>query len=282
MRLVFLDDSVQTDPPRAGLGELVAVGAVLVPEHSVKPYAVDLAKIRADLSIPDTEEIKWKPAKKTFLADAGGQVVGALRQRMLQAAIDRDIRSAVVIWDRGNVPWERDKVAPEILKYLYERIEMCLDDHDDLGAVIADVPGGGQVQHAKWLAETLPLTERGTVYVKSERVVLPMVIAPSHHVPHLALADLVTAATTAAVAGRPGGFALVPLLNQLAHKNVRGLAGGAGIVLWPPQLRNLHYWVFGESAYVKLARNAGWRLPYSGWTYASDDGLGNTLGAGKG
>ncbi len=70
--------------------------------------------------------------------------------------------------------------------------------------------------------------------MKSERVVLPMVIAPSHHVPHLALADLVAAATTAAIPGRPGGLALAPLLNQLAHKNVRDLAGGAGIVLPSP------------------------------------------------
>lgn len=102
MRLVFLDDSIQTNPARAGLGELVAVGAVLVPESVVKPYADDLAAIRRELSIPDTEEIKWKPAKGSYLAGAGVNTVAAVRQKMIEAAIDREVRSAVVVWDRGR------------------------------------------------------------------------------------------------------------------------------------------------------------------------------------
>src|SRR5258707_810594 len=71
VRLVFLDDSIQTDPRRAGLGELVAVGAVLVPDTSVKPYAAALAALRTDLGVPYGEEIKWKAPKNTFLAGAG-------------------------------------------------------------------------------------------------------------------------------------------------------------------------------------------------------------------
>jgi hypothetical protein len=47
--------------------------------------------------VPDGEEIKWKPARKTFLATAGGDVVGELRQRMLQAAIGL-----------GNIPTAKD------------------------------------------------------------------------------------------------------------------------------------------------------------------------------
>jgi hypothetical protein len=155
----------------------------------------------------------------------------------------------------------------------------ALPDHDDLGVVIANVPGSGRAEHAKWLTDTLSLTERGTDYVQAERVVLPIVTAPSHHVPHLQLADLVVAATTAAVAGRPAALGLAPLLQGLAHKNVHHLAGGAGIVLWPPGLYNLHYWVFGEETYAKVAMGTGWGLPWRDWPYATEDGLGNTLAA---
>lgn len=124
---------------------------------------------------------------------------------------------------------------------------MYLSDHDDVGMVIADKPGGGSVQETRWLAGTLKLTNDGTEYVTPDRVVLPIVTATSRHVPHLQLADLVTAATTAAVAGRPSGLRLRELLLALAHKHALGYAGGAGIVLWPRQ-PNLFYWAFGEAS----------------------------------
>jgi hypothetical protein len=73
----------------------------------------------------------------------------------------------------------------------------------------------------------------------------------SDHIPHLQLADLFVAATTAAVAGQASGLALGPALLQLAHKNIWDLAGGAGIVVWPrDDLANLLHWTFGEETYV--------------------------------
>jgi hypothetical protein len=135
---------------------------------------------------------------------AGGQAILTLRTRMLEAAIARQVRTVVVIRDFG-VSRIRAEVGQELLRYLYERISMHLDASDELGIVIADKPGGDPREDGRWLAETLPLTDGGTEYVAAERIVLPIVTAPSHHVPHLQLADLVVAATTAAVAGRPHG-----------------------------------------------------------------------------
>jgi hypothetical protein len=91
----------------------------------------------------------------------------------------------------------------------------------------------------------------------------------------LQLADLVVAATTAALAGRRSGLALASLLNRLAHKNAFGTAGGAGIVLWPPDLYNLHHWVFAEDTYWKVGRATGWTLPHDGigWSFAAGSGL---------
>jgi hypothetical protein len=195
---------------------------------------------------------------------------------MLEAAAARQISTAVVIVDHGKRYTSRSKaeVGREILKWLYERISMHLSDRNDIGIVIADKPGGGAKQDSRWLADTLKLTNDGTEYVTPDRIVMPIVTAASHHVPHLQLADLVVAATTAAVAGHPHGLALGPLLLQLAHKNKWDLAGGAGIVLWPsPQLANLLYWAFGEKTYAKVAMNSGWTLPWRDWPYATDNGL---------
>jgi hypothetical protein len=47
---------------------------------------------------------------------------------------------------------------------------MHLADHDDIGIVIADKPGGGHREDTKFLADTLALTSYGTKYVKPNRI----------------------------------------------------------------------------------------------------------------
>lgn len=110
---------------------------------------------------------------------------------------------------------------------------MHLADNKEIGIVIADKPGGGHKEDSRWLAETLRLTNDGTEHVAPDRIVMPIVTAASNHVPHLQLADLIVAATTAALAGHDAGLALGPTLLQPADKNSWDLAGGAGIVVWP-------------------------------------------------
>jgi hypothetical protein len=91
------------------------------------------------------------------------------------------------------------------------------------------------------------------------------------------LPDLVTAATTAAVAGRPSGLQLRELLLALAHKHALGYAGGAGIVLWPRQ-PNLFYWAFGETVWALPSALSGYDLPDPDWDYGTDDGLTEVAG----
>jgi hypothetical protein len=277
MFVVFVDDS-KTQARRAHLGELVAVGAAFVPEASVASYAQDLQALRQELGIPAEQELKWKPAKGSFLATAGGEVATALRRGMLQAAAAREIKTAVVVWDRGHLNQERELIEPQILGYLYERIELFLQERGERGVVIADMPGGGGADHNRWLSDARALAEAGTRYTTPERVLLPMITTPSHHAPHLQLADLVTAATTAAIAGYPAGPGLVDLLKPLA-RTYRGVIGGAGLVLWPRDIRDLCYWVFGDthdSKGVPLGPSAsGFDQP--GRTYQGDDGMPPTV-----
>ncbi|HEY7273353.1 MAG TPA: DUF3800 domain-containing protein [Actinoplanes sp.] len=274
MRLVFIDDSEQRQPPRQGLGHLRALGAVIFPETGIAGYAEDLTTIRSELGIPTGEEIKWNPRKGTHLSAVGGDVAGVLRRRMLQSAIARDVRSIVVIIDHGKSYKKQSsaEVGREVLKWLFERISMHLTDHDDSGIVVADKPGGGAREEKQWLTDTLRLTNDGTEYVRPGKVVLPIVTADSQHVPHLQLADLITAATTAAIAGRRSGLSLGPLLGKMMHRHSLNAVNGAGLVLFP-ETYNLLYWCFGETTWAKPSTHASCTLPNPAWRYGTSDGL---------
>ena len=278
MRVAFLDDSEQGNPPRAGLGPLLAFAAAIFPQEGLTPFARDLSGITAELGIPAGEEIKWHPPKGSFLKDADGQLVKALRRRMLEAALDHQVRTVTVILDYGAAFTSSSKAQAgrEILKWLYERVSMHMADRGDVGILIADKPGGGAREEKRWLADTLELTSDGTEYVEPGRIVLPVVTADSRHVPHLQLADLIAAATTGAIAGHPPALELGPLLAKLMHRHRLGDVNGAGLVLFPESY-NLLYHCFGETRASRPSRNAGFTLPWPGWPHATSDGLGNML-----
>lgn len=192
MRVAFLDDSEQINPPRTGIGDLLAFAAAIFPDQSLDPFAADLARITTELGIPAGEEIKWNPPRGSFLRGAGGQLVKTLRRRMLETALDHQVRTVSVIIDHKARYQNHSKpeLGKIILKWLYERVSMHLTDHGDIGIMIADKPGGGAREEKRWLAESLELTSDGTEYVEPDRIVLPVVTADSRHVPHLQLADL--------------------------------------------------------------------------------------------
>jgi hypothetical protein len=234
VRVAFVDDS-KREGKRCGMGRLVALGAVVFPERAIADYARQAEALYASLGVPSDTELKWSPPDGSFLkSEAGRRVRGSLVQRMLELAVHVDARSVVVVWDTGRATELQGKSAEQkVLDFLYERVSMCLGN--DVGMMIADKPAGGRTSDdEKWLASTLELTNYGTDYINPEHVVLPIVTAPSHHLRQLQLADLVTGATAAVVAGG-NSYAdnLAPLLLTLAHKNRRGLAGGAGVKLQP-------------------------------------------------
>jgi len=194
---------------------------------------------------------------------------------MLQAAIDNQIRASVVMVDHSAVYAYQTpaEVGKTLLEWLYERVSMHLEPAGENCIIIADKPGGGAAEERKWLADTLELTNDGTQYVRPGRVVLPIVTAHSHHVPHLQLADLVTASATAAVAGRPAGLELREFLKKLFIRNTfANDAGGVGIKIYPDR-RNLYYWVFGETQFSRWGTLQFEKLPMAGYLYETDDGM---------
>ena len=272
MWFVFADDSEEREPRRHGLGHLVGVGAVLFPETSLLDYTEGIRSLRMELGVPPEVELKWSPPGGSWLKTGDGNAIRTpLRKRMLTLACDLRARSLTVVWDRGSLEWSVPDTRRAVLKYLYDKVSLCLEGLDDHGVVIADEPGGGLGDHKAWLAETLPLTDEGTDYTKPARIVLPITTAPSHHIPHLQLADLVASATTAAIAGNRYALELKPELVALAHRNFYGRIGGAGLTLWPPELRNLFHWVCGDDVYIRSGTGA--QLPTPGLPYEDSDGL---------
>jgi hypothetical protein len=282
VRIAFLDDSMQPAPIRDGLGRLVALGAVVVDEAALDPWAEAFRGLCRRLGLPKGTEVKWSPPRNSWLRDDGAQIRQALFEGMLHVALEHEIRSIVVLADTDQVNWLEQDTQKRMLRYLYERVSMHLEDLDEVGIMLADEPGGAAKEQRQWLAQTLRLTSYGTEYVDPLRIVLPILLSHSDHVPHLQLADLVVAATTAAVAGNRFALELVPLLQQLAHTNARGYAGGAGVKLIPDELRNLHYWVFGEDIFWKVGMGEYWPLPIRDLPYPTDDGLAVTEGSDRG
>lgn len=274
MRLVFIDDSQQLTPPRQGLGPLLAMGGVIVPDEHVRALGDALAGIKRAAGVPDEEELKWKPPKGSYLAGADGEVVKKLRLDLLSAAESHHARSIVVVLDHGAAYINESgaTVGGIVLKWLFERVTMHLRDHESRGLIVSDKPGGGSSQEGKWLHETLNLTNFGTEYVQPDGIALPILTAPSHHVPHLQLADLIVAATTAAVAGRESGLALKRSLLALAHRHSLGDINGAGLVLFP-ECYNLYYWALGATSWSKPSKLTRTSLPVTGFRYDTDDGL---------
>jgi len=105
---------------------------------------------------------------------------------------------------------------------------------------------------------------------------MPFLTAPSHHHRHLQVADLITGAVTAAIAGKAHGIELIPDVKPLMHRNALTYIGGTGLKLYPDRLNNLHYWVMNEDAYTRSSQMAGITIPSQDFEqFVLDDGLKN-------
>ncbi|MBO9058843.1 DUF3800 domain-containing protein [Curtobacterium flaccumfaciens pv. flaccumfaciens] len=275
MHFAFVDDSKQKGL-RSGMGDLLSLGAVIFAEDQLRPFSESMHAMRDEFGIPRDVELKWAmPHGKDnnyFRKRGETGLQDKVRSRMLELAAKHEARAVVVVLDLGRMFVNEDKAKEMVLKYLYERIIQALN-RKNLGVVVFDKPGGDHQDEDAWIGATLELSSYGTEFIKPDEIVLPILTAPSHHHEHLQLADLVTGSVTAAVAGNKFGMALAPELKKIMHTNAYGYIGGAGLKLFPDDLVNLHFHVFGEDTFAKVAKNSGWGLPWKDRDYFEDDGL---------
>ena len=124
-----------------------------------------------------------------------------------------------------------------------------------VGIVIADRPGGGQKEDTTLLSEFLDLTEKGTQFVRGDRIPINILTTPSHMLWHLQLADLIVGIVVAMVAGDTRYAApLFPLVRSILIRGSSDNIGGTGLKLYPDELMNLYHWVLGEEEYTNARR----------------------------
>ncbi|PWJ02395.1 hypothetical protein DKG34_38955 [Streptomyces sp. NWU49] len=208
---------------------------MIVPEKSLVPYAERLAALRTRLGLPPRTEFKWNPDSGPL--HKNWETLRKARPQMLQGAQDLDVSAVVVICATMRMPtsWGKKKVQLEMHKYLYERVSMVLDNAGHSGILIADQPPGDRTDEKRWLGQALALTENGTQYIAPDpnRIVLPVLTARSDHLDLLQLTNLVTAATTALIAGSEHAAPYRDLIMSLLAKNRLDGMGGTGLKLFP-------------------------------------------------
>lgn len=276
MEIFFADDSGQRNCRREGLGPLISVGGVLVDETQVRPLSAAIDSIAAEYGIPEAEELKWSPQKGSWIHENLADRRGDCYRRVLEAARAHGARAIVVCWDLGRTNLSDREAFEECLNYLVERLNMNLENRGSRALIVADRPGGGKLQEDKFLTFFKARLQKGTDYVLPDRVLLNALTTPSHLVRHLQLADLVTAITTAMVAGNnKHAGPLFPYVISMFIRNRSGGIAATGLKISPDSQRpdtlvNLYHWVLGESFLHKRGGAYAYRLPAKDLPFAND------------
>lgn len=272
MRIAYVDDTKQQGK-RQGMGQLVALGAVIFDEYQIQPFTQAFRAAYDELEIPHEVELKWSypQDKNWFRKTENTELQTPLREAVLKAAAEHEAKVIVVVWDLNGGVATAGGEGPEdaVVTFMFERISMQIENSRQRGIIVFDKPGGDQKDEADWLTNRSELVRLGTEYVKPNAIVTQVLTAPSHLHPHLQLADLVAGSVTAAIAGNQYGLDLIPLVKPMMCRGKRGIPQ-TGLKLYPDKLNNLHYWVLGAKEHW---RQSGQPLPNERWRYFKDDGL---------
>ncbi|OAI55456.1 hypothetical protein AYO48_03645 [Gaiella sp. SCGC AG-212-M14] len=252
------------------MGRLVAAGGVMLDEDRLRPLARAVDELCEARGVPNGTELKWSPPRDNWLHDnLHGDERAGLFCDCLKALAMFGGRAVVVVWDTARTTLQGEQAFRKAVEWALERFVMQLSA-DQLGAVIADRPGGNVRDEDELLADAVERIERGTPYVAlSEHIAVNLLTTPSHLSRHVQLADLVAGSTTGMVGGNqyaPPVFQyVVPLLVQA----YTGARAGAGLKLFPDELTNLYLHLLGENQYWSDSRRAWIALPSEAYPYAS-------------
>lgn len=267
-RLVFVDDSKQKGN-RDGMGNLISLGAVAFDAAEVQPWAKAVTDGLVELGCPPKEEIKWSVERGNFYrSEDGRDKLTSVRELLLSEAARANVTAFAVVWDDGRTTLKDKAVGGHVFKWLWERVNMMVQNLEDHAVLIFDKPSGDHKDEARWISEHSILNETGTEYVQPGSLCLAPLTAPSHlHLP-LQLADLIAGALTAAVSGNKYALDLMPMIKPLLHVGSYGTQGGSGLKLYPDALANLYTVLLGETGIVRGGRHGN--LPHPPWPYYED------------
>lgn len=256
------------------MGNLVAVGGIIVPADSLRSVENDLKEIceSPSFSVPPDENLKWSPAKGSWLRET---LSGRLRQQlfgeMLDCVAKYDCAAIVAICDENSKKANNDASDHEVDATL-----LALERYDTwlaktAGVVIVSKPAGGTTNAEKFVSECIEHKLKGTRFVEFNSLALNPIVVPAWQSRLLQIADLVTSITNAKVCGsNKYADALFPKILAMMPETNRGVKGGAGLKIHPSlRYRNLYHWILGDDCYVEGSMGTG--LPESDKPYCKNE-----------
>ena len=253
---IFADDSRQDKPTRLGVGSLIAIGGVHVPEAFVGELEVSLQRLCDEFGFPPGQQFKWSPGKdEEFMRrELVDERRAAFYRKLFAVALAHDVTACVVLEDRKARParavsedHEHDATA-----LFLERIDSTLRARKTEGLVIVAEPSGGPKDQAQFLARCIELRRGGTEYTAFDSLPLGVLIARSRQLRLLQLADIVTSCVMSRVCGemRYSQEVFDELRPLLQHAD--GRIGGVGVKIHPDfRYGNLYHWLLGDAHIIR-------------------------------
>lgn len=198
-----MDDAGQTRPSRPGMGSLMAVGGIHVPEASIPDLENKIEELCMETGFPQNEIFKWSPGRELWLH---GNLILEERQeffiRVLNLVQWVEATATIIIEDNSyDTATEAETPDIDLIQLFLERA------HHQLVAkgcgrivMVAQCSGDRRIEN-KFLAKCLETLKCGTQYVKPDRIALSVLSSPPKFIRLLQVADVITSCTTAFVAG---------------------------------------------------------------------------------
>jgi hypothetical protein len=271
MNLFFVDDAEQKAPSRLGMGPLLGVGGIHVPEESLQDLERQIEVVCEEFAFPPHEIFKWSPGRELWMHQ---NLVSEKRQefftRVLTLAKDRGATATVIVEDTMyNTATGCERPELDLIQLFLERAHHQLASSRCNGMVIVSQPSGDRKSENKFLAACVETLKCGTDYVKPDRILLNVLTSSPRFIRLLQIADVVTSCTVAFVGGE-NSFS-PPVFDKIRPLLVRelGRIGGVGLKIHPDiKYLNLYHWLLGDSHFVRFMM--GLPLPLQGYQYNSD------------
>lgn len=271
MEFFFADDARQDKPTRPGMGPLIAIGGIHVPDLEVRKLERELDEMCNNYGFPPNNEFKWSPGRELWMRD---NLICQERTnffaRVLGSCKEHGIKAIVIIEDTNYRPAIRSLSHEKSVASMFlERVDIRMQSTGKDGIIIVDRPSGDRGNEDKFLSDCLETIQTGTDYIKPERIAINVLSTPSKLVRLVQVADLITSCTLATVAGEerfaPQTFEFVKEL--LCSDSYR--MGGVGLKIHPDyKYANLYHWLLGDDCFKK--GKYGITLPTKGHCYHSD------------
>jgi hypothetical protein len=153
----------------------------------------------------------------------------------------------------------------DVVNLFLERANLALGSGRH-GLVIVDTPSGNRSDETRFLGRCLDTIQRGTPYVRFERIALNVIATNSGLVRLLQLADVVTSSTLAYVGGETQYSPTVYEAIKPMIRSDYGRIGGIGVKIHPDgRYANLYHWLLGDELFVRF--QTGMPMPLRGFPY---------------